>query len=453
MVNTPRIMKKLKRALPVAMAIVLGSTAAPLVVRADSSKVVTLGANLTDSQKNSMYEYFGTSSDKAEVIEVTNADERKYLEGVAPDEQIGTRTYSCSYVEPTTSGGIQVKVSNLTYVTSSMISSTLLTSGVENCNVVAASPIEVSGTGALTGIMMAYEKATGTTLNDDQKAAATDELVTTGDLANDIGQDKAESVMNDVKKDVIEGGLTDAEDIQNAVENAAKDNNVTLTQEQIDKISDLMKNISQYDYDVKALKNTLDNIDGKSGGFFSNLWSSIKGIFGGDDSSDGGIINGTDDSALGDDVVTNSTLDSSDNSSNSTDSSDAASDAASDDTSDDNSDDSGFWGKIKKFFKDLFGGSNSKKDDTDKSNDDAITEDNSDNSDNTDEPSGDTQNDSLNNDADSSDDGTTDNSAGDSSSNDSTDNQSDNQSNTQNSSEFDASGSDTSDSSADSSSN
>lgn len=440
--NTPRIMKKLKRALPVAMAIVLGSTAAPLVVRADSSKVVTLGANLTDSQKNSMYEYFGTSSDKAEVIEVTNADERKYLEGVAPDEQIGTRTYSCSYVEPTTSGGIQVKVSNLTYVTSSMISSTLLTSGVKNCNVVAASPIEVSGTGALTGIMMAYEKATGTTLNDDQKAAATDELVTTGDLANDIGQDKAENVMNDVKKDVIEGKLTDADDIQNAVENAAKDNNVTLTQEQIDKISDLMKNISQYDYDVKALKNTLDNIDGKSGGFFSNLWSSIKGIFGGDDSSDGGIINGTDDSALGDDVVTNSTLDSSDNSSNTSDSSD--------DASDDSSNDSGFWGKIKQFFKDLFGGSNSKKDDTDKSNDDAITEDNSDN---TDEPSGDTQNDSMNNDADSSDDGTTDNSADDSSLNDSTDNQSDNQSNTQNSSESDASGSDASDSSADSSSN
>ncbi len=72
------------------MAVVLGSTAAPLVVKADSSKVVTLGANLSDSQKNSMYEYFGTSSDKAEVIEVTNIDERKYLEGVAPEEQIGS---------------------------------------------------------------------------------------------------------------------------------------------------------------------------------------------------------------------------------------------------------------------------------------------------------------------------------------------------------------------------
>lgn len=439
-------MKKLKRVLPFSLAIILASVSLPVTALADSAKVVTLGANLSDEQKASMYKYFGTSADQVDTIEVTNTDERKYMEGIATESQIGTRTYSCSYVEPTDSGGIQVKVANLTFVTSSMIASTLLTSGVENCNVVAGSPIEVSGTGALTGIMMAYEKATGTTLNDDQKAAATNELVTTGDLANDIGQDKAENVMNDVKKDVIEGGLTDADDIQNAVENAAKDNNVTLTQEQIDKISDLMKNISQYDYDVKALKNTLDNIDGKSGGFFSNLWSSIKGIFGGNDSSDGGIINGTDDSALGDDVVTNSTLDSSDNSSNSTDSSDAASD----DTSDDNSDDSGFWGKIKNFFKDLFGGSNSKKDDTDKSNDDAITEDNSDN---TDEPSGDTQNDSLNNDADSSDDSTTDNSADDSSLNDSTDNQSDNQSNTQNSSESDASGSDTSDSSADSSSN
>ncbi len=443
MVNTPRIMKKLKRALPVAMAVVLGSTAAPLVVKADSSKVVTLGANLSDSQKNSMYEYFGTSSDKAEVIEVTNADERKYLEGVAPDEQIGTRTYSCSYVEPTTSGGIQVKVSNLTYVTSSMISSTLLTSGVENCNVVAASPIEVSGTGALTGIMMAYEKATGTTLNEDQKAAATDELVTTGDLANDIGQDKAEDVMNDAKESVIEDGLTDTDDIQNAVEDAAKNNDVTLTQEQIDKITELMKNISQYDYDVKALKNTLDNIDGKSGGFLSNLWNSIKGIFGGDDSSDGGIINNTDDSALGDDVVSNSTLDSSDNSSSN--SSDSADDS-SDNNSDDNSDEGGFWGKIKKFFKDLFGGSDSKKDDSDKNKDDANTEDSTDNAD---DQSDDTQDDSLNSSDDSSNADTTDSSADDSSLNDSTDSQSDNQNDTQSSnSESGTTNSDSSDSSS-----
>ena len=154
MVFTPDIMKKIKRTLPLIMAAVLTCSSLPLVAQADSSKVVTLGANLTEEQKTSMYEYFGTSADEVDTIEVTNADERKYMEGIASEEQIGTRTYSCSYVEPTSSGGVQVKVANLTYVTSSMIASTLLTSGVENCNVVAASPIEVSGTGALTGIIL-----------------------------------------------------------------------------------------------------------------------------------------------------------------------------------------------------------------------------------------------------------------------------------------------------------
>lgn len=395
MVYTPRIMKKLKKALPVAMAVVLGATTAPLVVKADTSKVVTIGANLSDAQKKSMYEYFGTSSDKVENIEVTNADERKYLEGVAPDSQIGTRTYSCSYVEPTTSGGIQVKVSNLTYVTSSMISSTLLTSGVENCNVVAASPIEVSGTGALTGIMMAYEKASGTKLSEDQKETANQELVTTSDLADSVGQDKATNVMNDAKQSVIEDKLKDSDDIQNAVQDAAKKNDVTLTDEQMAKITELMESISKYDYDVKALKNTLDNIDGKSGGFFSNLWNSIKGIFGGDDSSDGGIINDTDDSALGDDVVSNSTLDSDSNSDNN-----GSSDVNSSDNSD-NSDDTGFFGKIKKFFQDLFGGSSSKDDskenDTKKNDADTQDTESSDATDNTESTDGsDTDNSTLN---------------------------------------------------------
>lgn len=264
--NTPRIMKKFKRALPVAMAIVLGSTAAPLVVRADSSKVVTLGANLTDSQKNSMYEYFGTSSDKAEVIEVTNADERKYLEGVAPDEQIGTRTYSCSYVEPTTSGGIQVKVSNLTYVTSSMISSTLLTSGVENCNVVAASPIEVSGTGALTGIQMAYEKASGEKLDATKTKLANQEIVTTGELADKVGKDQATTVVNQSKMDVIQNYVQNADEIQNIVINVANQNNISVSQDDIDKIVSLLQQIAQQGYNYDDVKQTLEQVDANTTG-------------------------------------------------------------------------------------------------------------------------------------------------------------------------------------------
>ena len=342
-------MKKFKKLIPVTLAAVMTCTAMPAVVYADSAaNVVTLGADLTEDQRNSMYEYFGTSSDKVDTIEVNNTQERQYLEGIAPEEQIGSRTYSCAYVEPTTSGGIQVKTANLTYVTSSMIASTLTTSGVENCNVVAAAPFAVSGTGALTGIMLAYEKASGKTLDEGQKEAATQELVTTTDLSDSVGNDAATDIMNQVKEDVIENDITDPSDIQDSINDAADKAGVTLTEDQIAQITDLMEKISQYDYDVKSLQTTLDNLTGgKDKGFFAGLWDSIKSAFGGD--SEGGIINDTNDDTFGSGTIINSTLDS--------DSSD----------NDNDNDNEGFFAKISNFFKNLFGGSKSSSESSDTS--------------------------------------------------------------------------------------
>ena len=56
------------------------------------------------------------------------------------------------------------------------------------------------------------------------------------------------------KGEVIEEGLTDPSEIQDAVNDAAEKYNITLTQEQMDKITALMESISQYDYDVKAFR-------------------------------------------------------------------------------------------------------------------------------------------------------------------------------------------------------
>lgn len=325
----------------------------PMAAKADSAKVVTLGANLSEDQKNSMYEYFGTSADQVETIEVTNADEREYMEGIATESQIGTRTYSCSYVEPTDSGGIQVKVANLTFVTSSMIASTLLTSGMENCNVVAASPIEVSGTGALTGIMMAYETASGEELSEEQKEAAVEELVTTGDLADSVGQEEAADLMNDIKQDVIENGLTEEGEIQDSVQEAADSLSITLTDEQMAQIVSLMQTISQFDYDVNALKDTLDNLAGKDDGFFANLWNSITNFFTGGD-SDGGIINDTNDEILGDNAVIDSTLDS-------------VKDAA------ESAEGESWWDKVVNFFQGLFGGDDSEETSTEENSETSDT--------------------------------------------------------------------------------
>ena len=324
-------MKKLNKVLPFVMAISLAVSALPLTAKADSSKVVTLGANLSEEQKASMYDYFGTSADEVDTIIVTNDDERIYMEGIASEAQIGTKTFSCSYVEPTSHGGIQVKVANLTFVTSSMIASTLMTSGVENCNVVAAAPIEVSGTGALTGIMMAYEVASGEELSEEQKEAATEELITTGELADTIGSEEATELMNEIKQTVIEEGIDTPEEIEGVISDAATELGVTLTDEQMAQIRDLMEKISKFDIDVNALKDTLDNLMGKSEGFFS----SIKNLFKG--KSEGGILNSTNDEALGADAIIDSTLD-------------VVKDTVK------KAEEEGIFDKIVNFFKDLVGG-------------------------------------------------------------------------------------------------
>ncbi|RDY26001.1 DUF1002 domain-containing protein [Romboutsia weinsteinii] len=287
---------------------------------ADSSKVVTLGANLTSEQKQKMLDYFGVKGDEAVILEVNNQEERKYLQGVATEAQIGTKTFSCSYVEPTTRGkGINVKTANLTWVTSSMIATTLSTAGLEDANVVVASLFPVSGTGGLTGVMKAFEDATGEKLDEEKKELASEELVTTGDLGQDIGQDKATGVINDIKTQVIKNGTSDVVQIADTINNITNNYNITLTAEQQKQIEDLMLKISKQDYDYNKIKETLENVSDNvdqnlsdmgesikdSGildtikGWFTSIGDWFKGLVSSND-KDLGILENTNDSLLGD---------------------------------------------------------------------------------------------------------------------------------------------------------
>lgn len=117
-----------------------------------------------------MLKYFGVNKDEVVILEVNNQEERKYLQGVATEAQLGKKTYSCAYVEPTKSGsGINVKTANITWATPAMVATTLSTAGLTDADVVIAANFPVSGTGALTGIMKAFEDATGKPLEEDKK--------------------------------------------------------------------------------------------------------------------------------------------------------------------------------------------------------------------------------------------------------------------------------------------
>lgn len=265
-------------------------------VLADSFKVVTLGADLTKEQKQQMLDYFKVTKNDANILEVTKQEEDKYLGKVASKEQLGTRSISCSYVEPASKGGLQISTYNISWVTESMIKNALITAGIENAIVKAAAPFTVSGTAALTGILKGFENSSaGEKIDENKKEAANEELVVTGGLGEKIGADKAAAVINDVKKDVIKEKPETPEEIKKIVSNVAKDYDLKLADEDMEKITSLMTKINKLDLNFDSIKNQLndvanklkDKISGTDGqgffekikNFFSDLIDSVKDFF------------------------------------------------------------------------------------------------------------------------------------------------------------------------------
>jgi len=264
------------------------------------TEVVTLGANLSESQQNTMFDVFGVDKDdpKIKILKVTNQEERQYLKGLVPDAQIGSKAISCVYVKVQEEGsGINVKVKNITFVTEQAYANALVTAKIKDAQVFAAAPFPVSGTAALTGLFKAYEEATGEEIPEEAKKVATEELVTTSEIGKETGQEKGVSeLISRVKERVVEEGLDDPEEIEQVVREIAKEMNIELSEDQIDQIVALMEKIAKLDLDINLLQGQLEGIrskikgifGGKNGSsswddivdFFVGLWGKIRSFFG-----------------------------------------------------------------------------------------------------------------------------------------------------------------------------
>ena len=254
---------KMKKVLTVFLTVVIFISMTGLAL-AQNNPVVSLGADLTKDQRTQMLNLFKTDENSAKIIEVTNQEERTYLEGLISDKQIGTRAISSAFVEVLSAGeGIMVETYNINWVTKEMYANAMVTAGLENAKVVAAAPFEVSGTAALTGIMKAFELATGEKLSEDAKKTANEELVTTGELGQDVGQDKAAALVKEIKERIIKEKITNPEDIRRIIIEIAADLNITITQKNIDQLADLMERISKLDLNVDKVTSQLEKITGR----------------------------------------------------------------------------------------------------------------------------------------------------------------------------------------------
>lgn len=174
--------------------------------------------------------------------------------------------------------------------------------------------------------MKAFEDSTGKPLEEEKKELASEELIITGDLGEDIGADKATGIVNDIKTEIIKNNTSDTIQIADTINNITNNYNVTLTPEQQKQLEDLMAKIAKQDYDYNQMKDTLNGIketvnekldelgEGVNQGFFDSIKNWFSGIgdwfaslFGGNEDKDLGILGSTDDSVLGENAIIDAT--------------------------------------------------------------------------------------------------------------------------------------------------
>ena len=224
-----------------------------------SDSRTVIGADLDNDEIASVYKSFGIERGEVKELTVTNADERKYLEGQVDESLIGTKSISCIYIEAQGSGeGLDVSVENITWCTADMYMNAMVTAGITDADVKIVAPFKVSGTAALTGIYMAYEDITGKKLDEDAKLVGTKELTITAELADEIGSADSTAIVNELKLILDQTKDMTDDELREQIKQIAEKYEVTLNDSQIEQLIGLCRSLEKLD--VSALKEKVEQV-------------------------------------------------------------------------------------------------------------------------------------------------------------------------------------------------
>ncbi len=276
-----------------------GGNATQVTIADGDTPYISFGADLRADEKAKVLELFGLTEadlEKCNVNTVTNAEEHQYLDAYITNDHIGSRALSSVAVMKAKKGsGITVTTKNINYCTTSMYENALATAGVKDANVVVVGPFDMSGTAALIGAVKAYSGMTGEAVDTDVIDGAINEMVVTGEIGDETGKTDEIAGMVAYLKDQVGGkNLSDSE-LADAIDQASEKFNVSLTQDQIDQLKELLKKLQGLDLNWNNIRDQAESLYGKlkdmglkvdtsaltqqAQGFFAKLIAFIKSLF------------------------------------------------------------------------------------------------------------------------------------------------------------------------------
>lgn len=253
--------------------------------------IVTLGESLSSNQQQWVLERVEAPAGIDPII-TTVADEEKYLGDAVPQAQRGGGMYSSARIKLMEEGsGLNIKTENVTWVTEDMYANALVTAGVTDADIYITSPIRVTGTSALTGIMKAYDvtaSETGIKLTEERKALAQEELAVTSEIGKAVGQEDVAGLMNDIKAAIANQKPETNIEIRDIVIQVLNQNNVQLSDTQLNQLTGLFENMQQANLDWASISDGLkgagQNVQAfleqeEVKGFFARLFAALSNFF------------------------------------------------------------------------------------------------------------------------------------------------------------------------------
>ena len=276
------------------LALILGGMLIPTGFAIDSNVVITYGeTTYSNSNYKSFVDNFFINQANVDInnvgIKTISADQVNQISsGITGKYYTSGQILSSALVDLNDNQNLKVSVdkSKITTITGDMYLSALKSAGITSGHVYVTSPVQATGESALAGIMNSYEEVTDVEIPDSVKEAANDEIYTEAEIVDNSGVDAEDlsNLVTQVKDEVSNANVTDHSEIVNIINNHVENNNINITNNDIENLADSIEQVQNVQGDVNYYKTQVNEFlgDNSTGGFsLDSLFGWINSFFNG----------------------------------------------------------------------------------------------------------------------------------------------------------------------------
>ena len=270
-------MKKITIAI---LALILVGMLIPAGFSTDSNVVITYGeTTYANTNYKSIVDNFFSAQSNLDVnnigTKIITANEvNQVSSGITGKYYSSNQILSSALLDLNDNDNLEVSVdkSKITTITGDMYISALKSAGITKGHVYVTSPVEATGESALAGIMNAYEEVTDVEIPESVKEAANDEIYTQAEIVDnsDVSADELAQLVDNVKQEVSDENITDHDTIVNIINNYVENNNINITNVDIENLADTIEQVQNVQGDVSYYQDQVSGfLDENSNGGFS----------------------------------------------------------------------------------------------------------------------------------------------------------------------------------------